>query len=353
MAYQGLQNETPYAAELAMLADESGRDLLVVLVKATYVITEAGQLQLSDEQAPVSLAGEYYGEAGKTSLKYAPEASFAKLSTDIALIGDACPPNGRVVKQLDVSLRVGAASKDLRIFGDRFWVRSKGLMNTRWKMSDPQPFTSMPLIYERAFGGIDTSTENEQDRISEPRNPVGAGIVAKKSKLEKVPLPNIEDPKQLIKTPQDRPQPAGFGFISPDWQPRQAYAGTYDKAWLDSRMPLLPQDFDRRFFNAAHTDLIGSGFLTGTEPVEIINASPRGHLKFNLPGDAPVITVTMAYEDPLAVETQLDSVIFDTIDHTVHLLWRGSLDVYNRIYDLEKIETSINPENRYNSSATA
>ena len=64
MAYQGLANETPYAAELALMADESGRDLLLVLVKATYFISEAGQLQLSDEQAPVSLAGEYYGEAG-------------------------------------------------------------------------------------------------------------------------------------------------------------------------------------------------------------------------------------------------------------------------------------------------
>ncbi|MDX2476327.1 MAG: DUF2169 domain-containing protein [Gammaproteobacteria bacterium] len=353
MAYKGLENSTDFAAELALLADENGRDLMLVMVKATYSISETGHLQLIEEQIPVNLAGEYYGEAGKTSLKYAPEANFAKLSTDIALIGSACAPNGAAVIQIDVGLRVGSMSKGLRVFGDRIWMRSSNRIYAGWSMSKPQAFTSMPLIYERAFGGVDLSPENEQERISEPGNLVGTGIIAKKSRLEKVCLPNIEDPKQLIKSPQDRPQPTGFGFISPEWQPRQSYAGTYDKAWQDSRMPLLPQDFDRRFFNAAHPDLISPGFLIGTEPVDIINASPRGRLQFNLPGNAPIIKVAMVYEEPLTLETQLDSVIINTDDHIVQLLWRGSLDVYNRIYDLEKIETLINHENPQNSSVAA
>ena len=341
MAYQGLENKTPFAAELALLADEEGRDVLLVLVKATYRITGQGFLDLAEEQIPVNLPGEYYGEPGKTSLKYAPEANFAKLGTDIALIGHAHSPDGCQVTQLDVSLTVGSVAKVVRVFGNRVWQCDRSSLATSWVMSKPLPFTSMPLIYERAFGGVDGTPDDECDKDYESRNPVGTGLIAKNSKLADVPLPNIEDPRQLIQRVEDRPAPAGFGFISPEWEPRKVYAGTYDKAWQTSRMPLLPKDFDRRFLSAAHSDLLTKGYLRGDEPVEIINASPLGKLNFLLPGHIPEISVTMADEFPAKLETQLDSLIISTDENTVQLLWRGSMDVYNRIYDLEKIETSV------------
>jgi hypothetical protein len=59
---------------------------------------------------------------------------------------------------------------------------------------------------------------------------------------------------------------AGFGFISPHWQPRAGLAGTYDASWQASRAPLLPVDFDRRHLNAVSPGLVAPGYLRGGEP---------------------------------------------------------------------------------------
>ncbi len=344
MAYQGISNKTPYSAEPALLADEEGRDVLVVLVKATYNIVqeqvEQAQLVLAEEQAPICLAGEYIGEPGKSSLKYAPEANFTKTATDVALIGHAHAPYQREVTKLDVSLRVGSLYKVVRVFGDREWRRGLGFIPTPWSYTKPTPFATMPLVYERAFGGQDQTPEKVKHYAFEPRNLIGTGVIANRSTRNSVAMPNLEDPMQLIKSIKDRPQPAGFGFISPDWQPRLALSGTYDQAWQESRMPLLPTDFQRGFFNAAHPDLRAKEFLRGDETVEIINATLAGKTVFSLPGSRPVISLTMQYESPLPLEVLLDSLIIDTDTMTVQLLWRAEVSVYNRIYDMEKIDVS-------------
>src|SRR5437763_15597642 len=100
----------------------------------------------------------------------------------------------------------------------------------------------MPLVYERAFGGADLPHKKQSAWGFEARNPVGRGLVSNPGRedLAEVPLPNVEDPSALITRYQDRPAPAGFGFIAPGWEPRKKYAGTYDDAWLSGRCPLLP-----------------------------------------------------------------------------------------------------------------
>jgi hypothetical protein len=114
----------------------------------------------------------------------------------------------------------------------------------------------------------------------------------------------------------------GFGFTSPHWQPRARYAGTYDEAWNKTRKPLLPRDFDRRFFNAAAPGLVASSHLKGGEPVIIANASPKGRLAFSLPRQTPP-AVTIRMGGSIAPELHLDTVILDTDAHQVLLRWRG------------------------------
>lgn len=341
MAYQGLKNHTPLICDLALLADEHGRDVLVVLAKSTHRITPHGTLEWAPEQATLCLAGEYFGEPGQSSVKYAPECAFTKTATDVVLIGHAHAPAGRQVPQLDVSLRVGPVSKTVRVIGDRLWKKSRGLWGSSWKMSSPKPFSTLPLVYERAFGGKDITPEKPEHHVYEYRNLIGTGMVAPHTQLDHdMVLPNLEDPRQLIQKITDCPPPAGFGCIAPNWQPRLNYAGTHDAAWQTSRMPLSPQDFDPKFFNAAHPDLVAPGFLTGTEPVEIVNAVPEGRVSFNLPGNPPGVQLTLTGEGPQTLEVQLDSVIIDTDARTVQLLWRAAASVYQRLYDIEQIEVS-------------
>jgi len=338
MAYQGLDNKTDSEAEMALLADENGRDVLLVLVKTRYDIADDGSLALSKEQEPICFEGEYFGEPGLSSLKIAPEANFEKLATDVVLVGHAYAPNGQPATQFDVGLQVANRRQHIRVFGDRVWQKrltAKGIVN--WVMTHPQPIIKVPLIYEKAFGGQDLTPDDKKHHVCEPRNLLGTGVIAKHSQLEAVALPNLEDPTQLIQSPADRPQPMGMGFVSPDCQPRLGYSGTYDKNWEKTRLPMLPLDFKREFFNAAHPKLIAQGFLTGHEVIHIINACPQGKLSLEMPGDKPEISIKFQYEAAKPLVVKLDTVLINTDDMKLTLLWRATEDVFNRIYDMEKI----------------
>jgi hypothetical protein len=331
MGHPAIENKTPFSLEPVFLADEEGRPLLVTVVKATYSLLDDGSLRLADEQAPVNLSGSYWGEPGESSYQYEPEGAFAKPATDVALIGYAQAPrvgDGEVL----VSLRLGALGKTVRVTGDRFWVKSLGSVFA----TAPEPFERLPLIYERAFGGWDRSHPDTQRHTFEPRNPVGTGFRSKSGGFEAgIRLPNLEDPRQSISKYGDTPPPAGFGFTSPDWQPRAGFAGTYDDVWMKQRMPFLPGDFDRRFFNAASPGLTAPGFLQGNESVLIENATPRGRLSFQLPGVAPPeCRVELGRTGARTLTTELDTVIINTDERLLFLIWRANTVLRNGPEDI-------------------
>ncbi len=337
MNEQGLINETPFAVEQLFLMDENGRDILVLVVKATYQIKGTSRLEIADRQLPVNVSGEYYGDPGKSSIKYEPEVASVKLSTDVALIGHAYADRHSVT-EVDVMLRIGTLRKRVRIFGDRRWTAAKGFKS----ISAPAPFQKIPLVYERAFGGRDNADSDPEKHSYEPGNPYGTGYGAF---VEGKKLPNLEDPDRCIKDPGDTVSPTGFGFIGPECEPRMRYAGTYDEGWMKKRMPLLPEDFDPRYYNAAHPDLIAQGYLNGDEPVEIINASVNGHLKFNLPGTLPPeAVVVMKDETRHGINTNLDTVIINTDENILFLLWRGNVDVHGHIHDINSVKVNMSDE---------
>jgi hypothetical protein len=252
-------NNTPFIAQMLAFPNEQGVDSAYAVIKGTWTILPAPAL--AKDQFPLILSDQFWGEPGLSSLKYASEATLIKPTTDVFLLGTAYPPDGESASQVDVSLRVGSLSKDVRVFGDRDW--KKGILSTSF--GSPQPFDRMPLVYERAFGGTDKTGKEEQQIESEPRNPVGVGFRGKKSALplEGTKLPNLENPSQLISGPKDRPAPAGFGPIPGSWEPRRSKGGTYDEAWQKNRAPYLPGDFDMHFFNAATPDLQAPTYLVG------------------------------------------------------------------------------------------
>lgn len=321
MAIEGLVNESPFAAQELFLADEHGRDLLAVVVKATYAIRPGEALELAEEQVPVDLAGTYHGDPATSSMRFEPEVAFVKPSTDVVLVGHAYPdrPGAR---QVDVGLHVGPVRKTVRVFGDRHWVSPLGFH----RISDPEPFERIPLMWERAFGGWDRTAADPGNHQVERRNPVGVGFRVGRFAVpvEGDLLPNLEDPRNLIRDVSDAPVPAGVGFIGPHWEPRIGYAGTYDDAWQQTRMPLLPDDFDRRFFNAAPVDQVVSGRLRGGEAVGIANAALVPRLTFHLPGEPPpnVMIVQRGVTDEV-LDPYLDTVILDTDAMQVLLLWRA------------------------------
>ena len=195
-------------------------------------------------------------------------------------------------------------------------------------------------MYERSYGGWDRRDPDPEKHQFEPRNPVGTGFLGKRSHFEEgIRLPNLEDPSHPLKRWKNRPAPVGFGFTCPHWQPRAALAGTYDEAWTKNRMPLLPTDFDRRFFNAASEGLTAPGFLQGNESVMVENAAPDGRLVFDLPGQPPPhCRVELRNGNAELLQTQLDTVIINPDEKMVLLIWRTNLILRSGPEDVTSIE---------------
>lgn len=309
-----LQNSTPFAADMALFPNEEAIDTLYVIVKATFNIST--QLTLVDEQLPPVKADVYWTEPGKSSIKYASDFHIGKPATDIIMLGHACAPNQNDVSQLDVGLSIGSLSKTIRVFGDRHWKDGH--------ITAPKSFKTMAMIYEKAYGGIHII--NGQVAEAEERNPIGRGFAGsrKAEEMNGVPLPNLEDPAALIREHTDQPMPACFGASAPNWQPRANYAGTYDEQWQTTRAPYLPQDFDKRFLNVAHPELIYPGYLRGGEPIQITNMHPAGVLKFDVPR-ARLSTRVMIAGKAETPDFNLETLILEPNQLRMSLVWRAAV----------------------------
>jgi hypothetical protein len=323
-----VDNRTPFAAERGWVRDRDGAEIWLVAVKATFDILADGSTQVSKEQPPVLRLPEHHGEPGKSSIKYDGDLMLTKKTTDVIVVGHACAPEGMTVTHADVGFKVGPIQKLLRVFGDRTW---NAVGHT-----DPEPFERIPLVYERAFGGVDAKSKTPE-KDWDWRNPVGTGYAISSRNATGLKLPNIEDPKKLISSWDDKPAPAGFGAIECHWQPRAGFAGTYDDHWMKTRQPLLAEDLDDRYFQCAPADQQAPQFLLGGEPVILHNLHPRGRLQFTLPR-LHLGFETRFYDGSreLHQNRRLHSVILEPDFPRVSLVWHSALPCHFKVQKLER-----------------
>jgi hypothetical protein len=337
MGHPEIHNTTPFAFEPLHLLDEEGRAVLVAVVKGTFEVDPAGRCSPASEQVAVNMAGQNWGDPATTSYRYEPELALVKVATDVVLVGHAYPARPNAA-QVSVALEAGSLVKRAQVFGDRAWYRA----GTHVGISPPRPFERMPLCYERAFGGWDRSARNPAEHACDRRNPVGTGFRAHGSFAEGTRLPNVEDPKALIRALTDHPEPVGFGFVSADWLQRARWSGTYDERWQRERAPLLPRDFDRRFFNAASVGLIAKGYFRGHEQVAASGVMPGGRpFVAKLPArPAPSVRVRLRVGPVAQIETVLDTLIIEPDEGRVQLLWRGHLRLRSGPHDVRAVEVA-------------
>lgn len=318
-------NKTPFEAVLALFTDQYGAEKVAVAVKATFNIpSRHGQITLADKQLPPLYSDEYFGEPGKSSIKYPADVILGKVNTNIGLIGSAHSPGQKPVKQLPVSLKVGPLEKIIQVTGNRQW--KKNTLLPGFHMTKPEPFVEMPLVYERAFGGVDDTHKKEKKHGWDRRNPIGTGFRLNEGAVEGQRLPNLEDPNHLISNWKDKPPVASFGFIDSSWEPRLKFAGTYDDAWLKDQFPLLPLDLDLRFFNSSTPDLTAKGFLTGGEPVKMVNLSKKGTLEFKLPR----LKINLMFrlgESRNPRKANLWTIIFEPDEDRFYMVWGQSFPI--------------------------
>ncbi len=110
-----------------------------------------------------------------------------------------------------VSAQIGRTVKRIAVFGKRLVEWSQGGP----RLSRPEPFTEMPLLYQNAYGGLDNRVpipaQLEEDYMRTvalgmqfdhpglyPRNPVGKGYLVLPDPIDGVELPNLEDPADML-----------------------------------------------------------------------------------------------------------------------------------------------------------
>lgn len=335
-----LDNHTPFAAERSWVRDKNGSEVWVVAVKGTFTINSNETLTLAQKQEEVCATPKYLGEPGKSSLLYDSDLFHMKLTTDIILHGHAYAPKGKPTTQVDVTMKVGSLEKTLRVFGDRYW--KKNLVGIG--MTEPEPFKKMPIIYERAYGGVDKKSINPEKHGWECRNPIGMGFAVETEHLIGQRIPNVEDPKVLISSWKQRPRPAGFGPIAGNWSPRLELAGTYDENWEKQQFPLLPNDFNERFYLCAPEDQQAPSYLKGGELVELHNLTPEGKLSFNLPHVVLEYETHFLSKEIIPHRAVLHTVILEPDALRIMMVWHTTLECHPKVLKLE--ETVIN-QKRY------
>ena len=239
------------------------------------------------------------------------DVGIPKSRAEFLFVGNAYRPGGIPGTTQPVRIRVGSIDKSLYVIGDRYW---RGGVP-----SDPIPFTSMSLGWQNAFGGEGYD-----------KNPLGKGFapVTDDDGNEVHPLPNVEAPGNMITSPKDRPEPAGFGVLDFVWPQRFSMAGTYDNEWLETRFPGFAKDLDWRIWMCGAPDQQQDEPFRGDETILCENLHPG---KPKIEGRLPPLVPRCFVEQHRGAGTVLEEVelklttvwVLPELERIV-LVWHGA-----------------------------
>jgi hypothetical protein len=308
------ENLTPYTtAELAG-RDADGHPSFVSIVKASYTWARDGA-PVSASPQPIREKDVYAGDPGDSGLLHASDLGPPKPRVDVLLEGALAFPGP--VDYIEVALEVGRRlQKRVTVWGVRHWVPGPV---AELVLSRPKPVKGVAIDWAGSFGGRDAN----DPKLWEPRNPVGSGIAKRARDLEAHPAPSFEDPKNPIRTWRDRPAPAGFGPVAPNWQPRAKLAGTYDETWRKDRAPLLPADFDPLFINVAPADQQLASYVPGEE-IRLVGMTSAGVERLRL----PELRVPVTIATPAALwegQARVDTIVIEPAERRFSLVARFAI----------------------------
>lgn len=344
-----------------------GEHILAIILKRTYVVSADGRCVRAEKDRKILPADKHYDDPMNTSVEFAADFVPFKIATDVAVNGHAYAPGGRPTLELIATVTVGDVRKDVRVLGDRTVIHRPGSVPG---FTEPVSFVTMPMRYERAYGGVDIASDPKMP-AAYARNHFGRGYAIRNAAevVDGLELPNLEDPADPL-TPERvcsehfmhwerQPKPAAFGWTCRTWRPRATYAGVMpaDRAleqelfamfakvipaaqqalFAQTRLP--PMDF--RFFNGASEGLV-LPFLAGTERVRLTNLTPDGDLSFTLPGERPTIALDIG-DGAQTADTVLHTVQVHADRAEVDLVWRAAFPYRGPDWlpEMRKLEVDI------------
>lgn len=237
-----------------------------------------------------------------------------KFRSEWLMAGSACAPRGTLVRGLPVGVRLGELARDFLVSGE---CEDDGVT-----APSPRPFERMPLVWSNAYGGPE-----------HPENPQGRGMFPEKGRIS---LPTLMGRDEPLRPACPGPRLPGIA------------EGTYDEAWLQTRWPGVPDDFDWAYYNLAQTEQRQETPFSCLESLRITNMHPdRPLMEGGLPGVRLRLFLdygTQGRADWREVEAELDTVWLFPNDNTGMLFWHAVAPTADeRGLDIARIAASLEP----------
>jgi len=258
-----LENHTPFPAALFRGCIDEERIAASLVVRRTFDLVAGYLVRAAEEVWPVS-GGPWDSPAGPM----AGDDLFYRGGVDLFVFGSA--RSAKPVPRVDVTVEAGKEFKySVAVFGDRVWTKAA---DGSVVPGAPKPFTDMPLTLANAYGGAD---EWDELPVPYPANPVGKGYALDASSALGKALPNIENPKALIRKFGDHPDPVGVSAPPFPFGPRlQRTVEHYPNG--------IMKKLDANFFNAAFPDLVVPKFAVG-DRIRITGMTADRPIQFDVP----------------------------------------------------------------------
>jgi hypothetical protein len=257
----------------------------VALVKLTYTI-DGGRLRPA---APEPLKHDIRDPTLVPRLPVGTDFFWTKLATDFVVQGSAFAPGGRPTPSMEVSAKIGAIEKRIRVFGRRE-ISWDGAGKPRFFRAEP--FEQVELTFLNAYGGLDPRVPvdppgdlGEALRLRGdhpglyPRNPFGKGYLVLPGPREGAEMPNLEDPSDLLTEERllvgdprrwhAQPLPWCHHFVHAMMFPRFLFAPMSPDAWFPAPEDVSLAEVRRGFLMRGYRTMLAEH--AKTQP---------GHLRF-------------------------------------------------------------------------
>lgn len=339
---QSVSNQTPFRIFECQKMGVGRRFFDTVVIKATFSFA-SGRITFAEEQLPIALADEPWdiANAERSSLKRAGEVLLTKPTTDVIVTGTARSPGGEPRKEWDCAVEVRRGGETLfahraQALGPRAWRHTNA---AGWTLTEPELTREVPIRYELAYGGAYTEPGDSPEPVwvvYRP-NPSGTGFFDERTMdtSSEYRAPQWQTRARPVTRFNHEVPLCGFGPVARPWASRLGYAGTYDDAWIkktreETARGMLSDyaaDFDPRFFQCAHPDLIAPSYLVGDEVIALTGLVAEGALDTL---ELPALRVNAALRDGKGDLSErplpLDTVHIDLDAATMSLCWRLTLD---------------------------
>lgn len=320
-----------------------------VIAKRSYGI-EDGKPLVPLPPEPLLRADLYHppGDPETCSVLREEECAPYKVATDVVLLANAHAPGGRPTERMTVGVEIAGHQKLLTVTGDR---RASHRDTAAPVFTDPAPFTVMPIVYERAYGGADLVSKPDMP-FYYPRNTVGRGVALSNvhEAVEGLELPNIEDPDDAL-TPErvvigeasrwnGQPLAQGLGWFRKTWYPRCSFVGALppyvdaNTRMREEGLGLVPEgqialgrafrlpSFDVRFNTGASLGLAIPEVPPGAS-VRLARLTPEPFLRFSLPTAWPRIAIDIG-KGMTELPCALHALVIDVEARRADMIWRGA-----------------------------